>query len=526
MLRTGGALLLLLLTRTVPPCSAFRLLPHHFRPTNLQPRRRPACLLKRQLMVAGEKEQETTHIPSSAFARQNPLSDRFDVKCFHHIEIVCADARSTARYLEKGLGLRSRAFKNSSAGKSDSVSYLLQSGTGLRVLVTAPLQPPEGSAVSSPGGALESREGRDGGSPGEVGLCEGAEFLSRHGTAIRAVGVEVGSAVDAYAKCVQGGGEGVLLPAWFDADSGERLNAETASEVGRRAICISEVRLYGDVSLRFVSRSPSLSPSEELRFPGFVLSGEGDGEDSDFLLRGFDHVVGNVWDMKETMGRLEEMTGFHEFAEFTSEDVGTVDSGLNSVVLASNNERVLLPINEPTFGTSRKSQIQTYLEFNGGPGVQHVAIQCEDIFESVRRIRKAGLVDLMKRPRAEYYADTRRRMLREKVVEEGLIDAETLECAEREGVLVDCDDQGVLLQIFTTPLFDRPTLFFEFIERRGCSLPSSASSSSSSASNKSERSGEEEEVEKQAGGCGGFGKGNFRELFRKVEEFERERGYS
>jgi len=130
------------------------------------------------------------------------------------------------------------------------------------------------------------------------------------------------------------------------------------------------------------------------------------------------------------------MTGFHEFAEFTAEDVGTVDSGLNSMVLASNNERVLLPVNEPTYGTPRKSQIQTYLEHNNGAGVQHLALTCENIFETLKHLRAAsalGGFELMDSPGDKYYDELPQR-IGDSVTEEQYAKA------REYGLLIDKDD--------------------------------------------------------------------------------------
>ena len=210
-------------------------------------------------------------------------------------------------------------------------------------------------------------------------------------------------------------------------------------------------------------------------------------------------------------------------------------------MLASNNERVLLPVNEPTVGSKRKSQILTYLEQHGGEGVQHIALKTDDVFATVHAMRVAVRAarnsarairpaqfsarailwprqrltcpahhlrqgaarcgfELMERPRDVYYDK-----LKEKLGD-GLTDAEVQKCREL-GILADRDDQGVLLQIFTKPVGDRSTLFLEIIQRVGCTLDA--------ATNR--------QVE-QRPGCGGFGKGNFHELFRAIEEYETKAG--
>jgi 4-hydroxyphenylpyruvate dioxygenase len=218
-------------------------------------------------------------------------------------------------------------------------------------------------------------------------------------------------------------------------------------------------------------------------------------------LQRLDHAVGNVHELLKTVDYIANFTGFHEFAEFTAEDIGTIDSGLNSMVLANNNEFVLLPVNEPTFGTKRKSQIQTYLEQNNGPGLQHLALKTNDIFATVREMRKysfmRGGFDFQAPASDGYYQTLKAR------IGDALTDKEYA-LVEELGLLVDRDDQGVLIQVFTKPVSDRPTIFLEIIQRVGCM-----------------RSKENSEEKEQAAGCGGFGKGNFTELFKSIEAYEK-----
>jgi len=163
-----------------------------------------------------------------------------------------------------------------------------------------------------------------------------------------------------------------------------------------------------------------------------------------------------------------------------AEDVGTVDSGLNSVVLANTDERILLPINEPTFGTKRKSQIQTYLEQNKGEGVQHIALFSNDIFYTLECMKAAspfGGLEFMDPPTGGYYNNVKGRL-------GDSLSEEQYDRIEEFGVLADKDKDGVLLQIFTKPLGDRPTIFIEIIQRVGCQIAEN----------------------QQKPGCGGFGK--------------------
>jgi len=256
------------------------------------------------------------------------------------------------------------------------------------------------------------------------------------------VGVEVRDASIAYDNAVENGARGVLPPSVvrdFNEDGGGAREGTTTTTCR-----VAEVELYGDVVLRFVSfhddgddddddRSrdggssspdrrrgrrrpflPNLSP-----YPNDGRGGGGAGWRSDggrgggrrprtYGLTRIDHAVGNVPDLLESLEYVGNITGYHLFAEFASEDVGTLDSGLNSVVLASDDESVLLPLNEPTNGR-RKSQIQTYLEQNDGPGMQHIAIKTRDIFGTIRHMRHAeeelGGFELMARPSDAYYRE-------------------------------------------------------------------------------------------------------------------------
>ncbi|CAI5524532.1 unnamed protein product, partial [Closterium sp. Naga37s-1] len=229
------------------------------------------------------------------------------------------------------------------------------------------------------------------------------------------------------------------------------------------SVTIAEVALYGDVVLRYVTQHASYSG------PFLPNYAPASNAVSSYGLTRLDHAVGNVPKLLDTVRHILNFTGFHEFAEFVAADVGTLDSGLNSMVLANNAENVLFPINEPTFGTPRKSQIQTYLEHNEGPGLQHLALSCTDIIATLQEMRartELGGFDFMPRPSANYYKELPKRIGPDSGLSEKLIkDCETL------GVLVDRDDQGVLLQIFTRPVGDRPTLFLEIIQRVGCMYP-------------------------------------------------------
>uniref|UniRef100_A0A6N2KM13 4-hydroxyphenylpyruvate dioxygenase n=1 Tax=Salix viminalis TaxID=40686 RepID=A0A6N2KM13_SALVM len=362
------------------------------------------------------KENETSETPGgfklvgfSGFVRANPRSDRFKVKRFHHIEFWCTDATNTARRFSWGLGMPIVAKSDLSTGNATHASYLLRSGD-LNFLFTAPYSPSIASMDNLSHTATASIP--------TFNHETSRDFTAKHGLAVRAIAIEVDDAELAFTASVAHGAKPSASPAILD----------------NRAV-VAEVQLYGDVVLRYFEAASS--------FP------------LDYGIRRLDHAVGNVPELAPAVNYVKEFTGFHEFAEFTAEDVGTSESGLNSVVLANNEEMVLFPMNEPVFGTKRKSQIQTYLEHNEGAGVQHLALVSEDIFRTLREMRKRSAVggfEFMPSPPPTYYKNLKSR------AGDVLSDEQIKQCEEL-GILVDRDDQGTLLQIFTKPVGDRPTIF-------------------------------------------------------------------
>jgi 4-hydroxyphenylpyruvate dioxygenase len=258
----------------------------------------------------------------------------------------------------------------------------------------------------------------------------------------------VTDAAQAFEACVAHGGQPVLPPTTLHSPSpspspnGHPQDQDQGhGQEGQGHAVVAEVRAYGDVVLRFVSRHKGFDGAF---LPGYRPVSPPPGvAPLDYGLERLDHAVGNVWDLLGAVNYVGRMTGFHEFAEFTAEDVGTTDSGLNSIVLASNDERVLLPLNEPTYGTPRKSQIQTYLEQNMGPGLQHLALATPDIFATMRRMRAAtamGGFEFQDPPNRAYYEALPGRI-------GAALTPEQYRMVEELGLLVDRDDQGVLLQV-------------------------------------------------------------------------------
>jgi len=451
------------------------------------------------------------------------------------VEFYTGDAFMTAKRFELALGIPITCWSSLATGNDVCVTYGLECGDsrssdgkdrepgeGVRFMITAPLS----RAMQKPNNNQNSNVITTNTVGSNVDMTaplplpgydvnSAHEFYSKHGLAVRAVGVEVKDARMAYECAVKNGAVGVLEPTSIPNLKREKGFVQDCH--------IAEVSLYGDVVLRFVSFDgsgsdnaitsdlnqptpflPNLSP-----YPSYKSS------KSTYGLTRLDHTVGNVPDLLSVQNYIQTFTGYHPFAEFTPEDIGTVESGLNSVVLASDNEAVLLPLNEPTNG-KRKSQIQTYLEQNEGPGIQHIAIKTSDIFHTIAQMRYAeehlGGFELMVRPSSQYYEELPMRL-------GGKLSMDQYEQLEKLGILADADDEGVLLQIFTKPLGDRPTLFFEFIQRIGCIIE------------EEEEEEEDDDMEsksssstrriKERPGCGGFGQGNFRELFKAIEDHEK-----
>jgi len=253
---------------------------------------------------------------------------------------------------------------------------------------------------------------------------------------------------------------------------------------------VAEIFLYGDTIVRFIEYKDYKGPY----LPGYQPVD--DPNPFSYGIQRMDHVLGNVPELDPMVEKIQKWFGFHIFAYFSQEDIATEWTSLNSKVMANNYETVLLPLNEPA-KKKRESQITEYLKAYNGPGVQHIAMFTPEILSTIQEISAAstqGGVELLPANK-EYYNDKDvQDIMKEHLTEDAI------ELVKKYGILVDRDAEGVLLQIFTKPLFDRPTLFCEIIQRicHG------------------------EVVDKP--GCGGFGKGNFRALFQSIERMQAARG--
>ena len=280
------------------------------------------------------------------------------------MEFYCGDARSMANHFATSLGMSVTGFTSQATGNDQCVSYGLESEGNFRLLLTAPYSKARASSVGESNGDEEY----DAPLPMPNFSVEDAHnFFQKHGLAARAVGVEVEDARAAFEASVSRGAVPVLEPSFLPTCPAQlRASSTTSDDHQTNGGCyIAEVELYGDVVLRYVSYSldeesangasdasisSSSSGSTTEPFLPHLAPVEKSTMRESFGIYRIDHAVGNVHDLQEAYSRILGFTGFHEFAEFTSEDVGTVDSGLNSVVLASDSEEVLLPINEPTNG--------------------------------------------------------------------------------------------------------------------------------------------------------------------------------
>ncbi|MDQ2899129.1 MAG: 4-hydroxyphenylpyruvate dioxygenase [Acidobacteriota bacterium] len=351
-----------------------------------------------------------------------------------YVEFYVGNAKQGAHFYRSAFGMRLTAYRGPETGTRDRASYLLQQDK-IRFVLTTPMQP-----------------------DGPI-----ADHINRHGDGVRDIALWVNDAESAYRETTKRGAKGVRPPETISDKHGE--------------IRISAIAAYGDTIHSFVERRNYHGAF----FPGFVAVETDDRVARPVGLKYVDHMVGNVgWgEMNRWVAYYRDVMGFREYQHFDDKDISTEYSALMSKVMANGNDRVKFPINEPAEG-KRKSQIEEYLEFYKGPGVQHIAMATDNIIDTVSRLRAQG-IEFLRVP-ATYYRDL--------ISRAGHID-EPVEQLEQLGILVDRDDEGYMLQIFTKPVEDRPTLFFEIIQRKGS------------------RS---------------FGKGNFKALFEAIEREQALRG--
>jgi len=350
-----------------------------------------------------------------------------------YIELWVGNAAQAAFFYREALGFKQIAYAGLETGVRDRVSFVLAQGR-IRIVLTGTLTPAH-----------------------EIGAHH-----ARHGDGVRDIALSVPDAAYAYRTALERGAEGVHEP-WEEHDDDGLVR-------------LARIRTYGDTIHTFVERSGYRGAF----MPGFVAQ-EVLPSGGDTGLLTIDHIVGNVelGAMETWVKFYEDVFGMTEMIHFSDDDISTEYSALMSKVVTSGNGRIKFPINEPAEG-KRKSQIDEYLEFYGGPGAQHIAVATRDIVGTVEQLRARG-VEFLMTPES-YYDEVPERVGE---IEEDLADLRRL------GILVDRDDEGYLLQIFTKPVGDRPTMFFEVIERHGAR---------------------------------GFGDGNFKALFEAIEREQARRG--
>jgi len=370
----------------------------------------------------------TATLPTEA-----PTKDIFPINGTDYVEFYVGNAKQAAHYYQSGFGFQLVGYRGPETGTRDHASYLLQQNKIRLVLTTALTQ------------------------DGEI-----AAHVQKHGDGVRDIALWVDDARDAFSKAVARGAVPHQQPRVLKDDNGE--------------VVLAAIKIYGDTIHTLVERKNYRG----LFMPGFVERKPHYQAPETGLLH-VDHCVGNVelGKMDVWVGFYEKVMGFKNLITFDDADISTEYSALMSKVMANGNERIKFPINEPAQGKKR-SQIDEYLDFYGGPGVQHLALATNDIIKTVTTLRDRG-IEFLKTP-TSYYEELQGRV--------GRID-EPVDVLQDLGILVDRDPEGYLLQIFSRNVQDRPTVFYEIIQRKGAR---------------------------------GFGKGNFRALFEAIEREQAARG--
>jgi 4-hydroxyphenylpyruvate dioxygenase len=362
------------------------------------------------------------------------MNDFCPILGFDHIELYVGNARQAALFYDKCLGFTQTAYRGLETGERDLASYVLEQGE-VRLVLTTALDPEHPVA----------------------------QQVQRHGDCVGVIAIEVPDAFAAWQATTSRGAQSAFEP----------VESRDEGGVLRRA----GLRIYGDTVLELIERAGY----EGAFAPGFERRGTGSQNGHGVGLRGIDHVVGNVelGEMDRWVRFFAETMGFSQLVHFDDEAISTEYSALMSKVMFDGSGKIKFPINEPAEGRN-KSQIQEFLDYHRGPGVQHIACLTDDIIGTVDALRRNG-IDFLRVP-GTYYQELEERV--------GEIEEPVDRLAEL-GILVDRDDDGYLLQIFTEPFEDRPTLFFEVIERHGAR---------------------------------GFGEGNFKSLFEAIEREQAARG--
>ena len=355
-----------------------------------------------------------------------------------YVEFYVGNAKQSAHYYKTAFGYQSLAYAGLETGVRDRTSYVLKQDK-IRLVLTTPLN--ENSPIN--------------------------DHLRKHGDGVKIVALWVENATSAYEETIKRGARSFMEPIVEKDEFGEVVR--------------SGIYTYGETVHVFVERK---------NYNGIFLPGykewKSDYNPEAVGLKYIDHMVGNVgWNEMNTWVKFyEDVMGFVNFLSFDDKQIHTEYSALMSKVMSNGNGRIKFPINEPAEGKKR-SQIEEYLDFYGGPGVQHIAIATDDIIKTVSQLKQRGVEFLSAPPHAYYQAIPERLGVHMEMMKEDL------NAIEKLAIMVDADEDGYLLQIFTKPVQDRPTLFFEIIQRMGAK---------------------------------GFGAGNFKALFESIEREQAKRG--
>lgn len=355
-----------------------------------------------------------------------------------YVEFYVGNAKQSAHFYKTAFGFQSYAYKGLETGSREEVSYVLKQDK-IRIVLTTPLT--SKSPIN--------------------------EHIVKHGDGVKIIALWVEDARSAYEETVKRGAKSYMEPTVEKDEHGEVIRAG--------------IYTYGETVHMFVERKNYQGDF----LPGF-RAWKSDYNPEPTGLKYIDHMVGNVgWGQMNTWVKwYEDVMGFVNFLSFDDKQIHTEYSALMSKVMSNGNGRIKFPINEPAKGI-KKSQIEEYLDFYEGAGVQHLALATDDIIGTVAQLKARG-IEFLPPPPQEYYDDIPRRLgVHMEMMKEDINELQKL------SILVDADEEGYLLQIFTKPLEDRPTLFFEIIQRMGAK---------------------------------GFGAGNFKALFESIEREQAARG--
>ncbi len=376
----------------------------------------------------------STNITPQDLEKVNPQAEDFlPLLGTDYVELYVGNAKQAAYYYQTAWGFQPIAYAGLETGRKDSVSYVLQQDK-IRLVLTSPLQP-----------------------DGDIN-----KHINAHGDGVKVVALWVDDATKSYEETIKRGAESYMKP--------------TVEEDKNGRVVFSGIHTYGETVHIFVERKNY----NGVFLPGYMPWTKPYKTKSTGL-KFIDHMVGNVgWnEMNKWCEFYAKVMGFAQLVSFDDKDISTEYTALMSKVMSNGNGRIKFPINEPAEGR-KKSQIEEYIDFYNGAGVQHMALSTDNIIETVSELRNRG-VEFLTVP-ASYYETVLDRV--------GEID-EDLAPLKELGILIDRDDEGYLLQIFTKPVLDRPTMFFEIIQRKGAQS---------------------------------FGKGNFKALFEAIEREQEQRG--